>query len=149
MLGAGGVVLRYGYFYGAGSAISREGSMAADISRRRLPVVGSGAGVWSFVHVDGRGLGDRRRARRSRARRCCNVVDDEPAPVAQWLPALGEALGAPPPRRVPALLARLLAGSYGAAVMTSAQGASNAAARASSTGARATASWREGFRTAL
>jgi len=148
VLGAGGVVLRYGYFYGPGSAVSRAGSLGQDVSRRRLPILGRGEGVWSFIHVD-----DAARATvaalaggRSGA---YNVVDDEPAPVSQWLPALAEALGAPRPLRVPALLARPLAGSYGVASMTRAQGACNELARRELGWAPEHASWREGFRSAL
>ena len=129
MLDAGGVVLRYGYFYGPGSAISRTGSMAADVSRRRLPIVGAGAGVWSFIHVADAASATVA-ALALQGPNVLNVVDDEPARVSEWLPALSEALGAPAPRRVPAPVAKLAAGSYGTAVMTSAQGAANAAARA-------------------
>jgi nucleoside-diphosphate-sugar epimerase len=148
VLGAGGVVLRYGYFYGPGSSISREGSMGQDVSRRRLPIVGSGGGVWSFVQID-----DAARATVAAlgngASGAYNVVDDEPAPVSEWLPALAQALGAPRPRRVPAWLARPLAGSYGVATMTQAQGASNALAKRELRWQPEHPSWREGFRTAL
>ncbi len=148
VLDGGGVVLRYGYFYGAGSAISSTGSMAEDVRRRRLPIVGGGGGVWSFVHVN-----DAARATLAALRAgdsgAYNVVDDDPAPVSQWLPALARALGAKPPRRVPAWLARPLAGSYGVAIMTRAQGASNARARRELGWAPALPSWREGFADAL
>jgi nucleoside-diphosphate-sugar epimerase len=148
VVGSGGTVLRYGYFYGPGSAISREGSMAEDISRRRLPIVGGGSGVWSFVHVD-----DAARATvaalAAPSAGIYNIVDDEPARVSQWLPALAEALGAPRPRRVPAPLARLAAGSYGVSLMTNAQGASNELARRELAWTPMLASWREGFQTAL
>src|SRR6202035_2075568 len=125
---ADGVVLRYGYFYGPGSSFSRDGSMAEDLARRRLPVIGSGGGVWSFIHVDDAASATVR-ALEHGAPGVYNIVDDEPAPVAQWLPALAQALGAPRPMRVPALIARVLAGSYGVTVMTRAQGASNALAK--------------------
>jgi len=148
VLGADGVVLRYGYFYGPGSAISRRGSMGQDVSRRRLPIVGRGAGVWSFVHVD-----DAARATvlalTHGAAGPYNVVDDEPAAVSEWLPALARALGAPRPLRVPALIARLAAGSYGVGVMTRAQGASNALAKRELDWTPAHPSWRQGFRDAL
>ncbi len=148
VLGAAGVVLRYGYFYGPGSAISREGSMGVDVLHRRLPLVGGGAGVWSFIHVD-----DAARATvaalRADGPAVYNIVDDEPAAVAHWLPALARALGARPPRRVPAALARLLAGEYGVAIMTRAQGASNERARRELDWRPRFASWREGFRSAL
>ena len=142
-------MLRYGYFYGPGSSISRTGAMAADVSRRRLPIVGSGAGVWSFIHV-GDAASATLAALALQGPKALNVVDDEPARVRDWIPALSEALGAPPPRRVPALLARVAAGSFGTATMTSSQGASNAAARAELPGwSLGYPSWREGFRSGL
>jgi nucleoside-diphosphate-sugar epimerase len=145
---AGGTVLRYGYFYGPGSAISASGSMGRDIARRRLPVVGRGEGVWSFIHVD-----DAARATLaalgSGAGGAYNIVDDDPSPVRQWLPALAEALRAPRPRRVPAPIARVFAGAYGVATMTRAQGASNELAKRELGWTPEHASWREGFRTAL
>jgi nucleoside-diphosphate-sugar epimerase len=148
VLGASGVVLRYGYFYGAGSAISASGSMAEDVARRRLPIVGRGEGVWSFIHVD-----DAARATVDALERgkpgAYNIVDDEPAPVAQWLPALAGALGAPRPMRIPAFIARIAAGSYGVATMTRAQGASNELAKRELGWRPVYASWREGFRSAL
>ncbi len=149
VLGADGVVLRYGYFYGPGSAVSREGSMAADVRRRRLPVVGSGSGVWSFIHVADAASATVA-ALDLQGPAVLNVVDDEPARVAEWIPALSEALGTPRPRHVPTWLARLVAGAYGTAVMTRGQGASNAAARAGLPGwSPRYPSWREGFREAL
>jgi nucleoside-diphosphate-sugar epimerase len=148
VLGCGGLVLRYGYFYGPGSAISRAGSMAADMARRRMPVVGGGRGVWSFVHVE-----DAARATvlalTQGAGGAYNVVDDQPAPVSEWLPALAASLGAPRPMRVPAFIARLAAGSYGVSIMTEAQGASNELARRELGWTPDHASWREGFTTAL
>jgi nucleoside-diphosphate-sugar epimerase len=148
VLGAGGVVLRYGYFYGPGSAISRGGSMAEELARRRLPIVGRGAGVWSFIHVDDAARATAAALERGRPD-AYNIVDDEPAPVAQWLPALASALGAPRPMRVPAFLARIAAGSYGVSTMTRAQGASNELAKRELGWSPVHASWREGFRTAL
>ncbi len=147
VLDAGGVVLRYGYFYGAGSAVSRTGSLGQDVARRRLPLVGRGGGVWSFVHVeDAAGATVAALAAGSGP---YNIVDDDPAPVSSWLPALAEALGAPRPRRVPAPIARLAAGSYGVASMTRAQGASNELARRELGWRPRYPSWREGFRAAL
>jgi nucleoside-diphosphate-sugar epimerase len=148
VIGARGLALRFGYFYGPGSAISTLGSMGQDVARRRMPVVGRGQGVWSFVHVD-----DAARATVAALTRgapgAYNVVDDEPAPVRDWLPALAAALQAPPPRRVPVLLAWLAAGSYGVATMTRAQGASNELAARELGWRPEHASWREGFRSAL
>jgi nucleoside-diphosphate-sugar epimerase len=148
VLGAGGTVLRYGYFYGPGSSISKSGSTGHDVARRRLPIVGAGTGVWSFVHVD-----DAARATvlalTHGASRPYNIVDDEPAPVSEWLPALAEALGARRPRRVPGFIARLAAGSYGVGLMTQAQGASNELAKRELAWMPAYPSWREGFRDGL
>jgi nucleoside-diphosphate-sugar epimerase len=148
VLGAGGIVLRYGYFYGPGSGISASGSIGQDVARRRLPVVGDGAGVWSFVHVDDAARATVLALSRG-ASGAYNIVDDQPAPVAEWLPALAQALGARAPRRVPALLARLAAGSYGVQTMTRAQGASNELARRELGWTPDRPSWREGFRNGL
>jgi nucleoside-diphosphate-sugar epimerase len=148
VLDAGGTVLRYGYFYGPGSAISREGSTGQEVARGRLPVVGSGAGVWSFIHVEDAAAATVA-ALRANKPGVFNIVDDEPARVADWVPALARTLGAREPRRVPAPLARLLAGSYGVAVMTQAQGASNDLAKRELGWTPRHSSWREGFRTAL
>jgi nucleoside-diphosphate-sugar epimerase len=148
VLEADGIVLRYGYFYGAGTAISSQGSMGQDLRRRRMPIVGSGTGVWSFIHVR-----DAARASAlaltSEYRGVLNIVDDEPAEVERWLPALAEAVGAPRPRRVPAWIARFVAGEYGVAAMTQAQGASNARARETLGWAPEQRSWREGFASVL
>jgi nucleoside-diphosphate-sugar epimerase len=148
VLAADGVVLRYGYFYGPGSAISREGSMGEDVTRRRLPIVGGGGGVWSFIHVDD-AAGATVAALGDGASGAYNVVDDEPARVSDWLPAFARALGAPRPRRVPAWVARPLAGSYGVITMTRGQGAANALAKRELGWRPAHPSWREGFHAAL
>jgi nucleoside-diphosphate-sugar epimerase len=148
VLGAGGVVLRYGYFYGPGSSIARDGSLGEDVARRRLPIVGGGHGVWSFIHVDDAAQATVQALDKG-ASGAYNVVDDDPAPVAEWLPAIAQALGAPRPLRVPALIAYPLAGRYGVMTMTRGQGASNALARRELRWTPAYASWREGFRHAL
>jgi 2-alkyl-3-oxoalkanoate reductase len=148
VLAADGIVLRYGYFYGPGSAISSSGAMGEDVVRRRLPIVGDGGGVWSFVHVDDAAAATAAALDRG-ASGVYNVVDDEPARVADWIPALAQALGAPPPRRVPAMIARLAAGEFAVASMTRAQGASGARAKHELGFAPRYPSWREGFRTAL
>ncbi|MEA2216171.1 MAG: hypothetical protein QOK19_1732 [Solirubrobacteraceae bacterium] len=148
VLAAGGTVLRYGYFYGPGSGVAPDGSFAADLRRRRMPVVGRGQGVWSFIHVDDAAAATVS-ALAAGSGAVYNVVDDDPALVSDWLPALAEAVGAPRPMRVPTFVARLAAGEYGAATMTTSQGASNARARRELGWAPAHRSWREGFRTAL
>jgi nucleoside-diphosphate-sugar epimerase len=127
--GVRGAVLRYGYFYGPGTSYAADGSIAADIRRRRFPIVGSGSGVFSFVHVE-----DAARATiaaiEKGAEGIYNIVDDEPAPVIEWLPAYARLLGAPAPRRVPAWLGRMLAGPYGVYLMTEMPGAANDYAKA-------------------
>jgi nucleoside-diphosphate-sugar epimerase len=106
-----GLALRYGGFYGPGTAISvaADAVMAAPIRRRRFPIVGDGGGVFSHVHVEDAAAATAVAVERGRPG-VYNVVDDEPAPVREWLPALASALGAKPPRRVPRWLARLAAG---------------------------------------
>ncbi len=146
--GAGGVVLRYGYFYGPGSSVSSTGSMGVDVSRRRMPIVGAGTGVWSFIHMHD-AAGATVAALSHDGAGVYNVVDDEPAPVSEWLPELARALGARPPRRVPAWLARPIAGSFGVQTMLRQQGASNTRARRELGWAPRFASWREGFASAL
>jgi len=146
-LDAGGTVLRYGYFYGPGSAVAGDGSMAGELRRRRMPVVGRGTGVWSFVHVKDAAAATV--AALTAPPGVYNITDDDPAPVSEWLPALAQAVGAPRPMRVPAFIARLAAGEYGVATMTQAQGASNARAKSELGWRPAHPSWREGFATAL
>ncbi len=148
VLGVDGTVLRYGYLYGAGTAISREGSMGQDLARRRMPIVGAGKGVWSFVHAED-AAGATVRALEGEHRGVYNIVDDEPAEVERWLPALADSIGAPRPRRVPAFLARIVAGEYGVATMTQAQGASNSLARTTLGWTPEHPTWREGFTGAL
>jgi 2-alkyl-3-oxoalkanoate reductase len=136
---AGGVALRYGGFYG-----SPEDAQLELVRKRRFPIVGDGGGVWSFVH-----LGDAAAATvlalENGAAGIYNIVDDEPAAVREWLPALAAAIGAKPPRRIPRWLARLVAGEAGIALMTEARGASNAKAKSELGWALGYPSWRQGF----
>lgn len=126
--GLSGTVLRYGVFAGPGTAYAPSGSMHEAVLRRRLPVPGSGTGVFSFIHVDDAAEATVL-ALESGERGVFNVVDDAPAALAEWLPAYAAMLGAKPPRRVPALLARLGAGAYGAHLLLRMRGASNRKAR--------------------
>ena len=119
----GGVALRYGGLYG-----SPHDAQLELVRQRRFPIVGDGGGVWSFVHLDDAAAATVLALERG-APGIYNVVDDEPAPVREWLPALAAAIGAKPPRRVPRWLARLAAGESGVALMTEARGASNAKAK--------------------
>jgi nucleoside-diphosphate-sugar epimerase len=143
-----GVVLRYGGFYGPQSSISPDGEIVAMVRKRRFPIVGDGAGVWSFVHLDDVATATAAAIER-RARGIYNIVDDEPARVADWLPVLAAAAGAKPPRHVPVWLGRLAVGPQGVAMMTEIRGASNAKAKRELGWQLIHPSWREGFRSVL
>jgi nucleoside-diphosphate-sugar epimerase len=136
-----GVVLRYGGFYGPGT-----GDFLVDaVRKRQVPVIGGGAGVWSFIEVTDAAAATVAAVERG-APGVYNVVDDDPAPVAVWLPYLAGVLGAKPPRRIPAWLGRLLAGEFVVAQMTSSRGYSNEKAKKELGWEPRYASWREGFR---
>jgi len=141
-----GLALRYGGFYGPGTSVSLapDAVMAAPIRKRRFPIIGDGGGVFSYVHVEDAAAATALAVERGRPG-LYNVVDDEPAPVREWLPVLASALGAKPPRRVPRWLARLLAGEAATAMMTEARGASNAKAKGELGWQPRYASWRQGF----
>jgi nucleoside-diphosphate-sugar epimerase len=141
-----GLVLRYGGFYGPGTGISLapDAVMAAPVRKRRFPIVGGGGGVWSFVHIEDAAAATAVAVERGRPG-VYNVVDDEPAPVRDWVPELARALGAKPPRRVPRWLARLLAGETATVMMTEVTGASNAKAKRELGWQPRYASWRQGF----
>jgi nucleoside-diphosphate-sugar epimerase len=141
---AGGIVLRYGALYGPGTSLSAGGEQVEMLRRRRWPVVGSGAGTWSFIHV-GDAADATVAAVEHGAPGIYNVVDDEPAPVAEWLPAAAAAAGAPAPRRVPRWVGRILAGDVAAVMMTEVRGASNAKAKRELGWTPAHPSWRTGF----
>ena len=138
------IALRYGNFYGPGNAIGRGGEMLELVAKRKLPIVGDGAGVWSFIHVDDV-AGATIAAIDRGAPGIYNVADDEPAPVAEWLPALAEAIGAKPPRHVPVWLGRMAIGDVGVSMMTRIRGASNAKAKRELGWEPRYRSWREGF----
>jgi 2-alkyl-3-oxoalkanoate reductase len=138
-----GLVLRYGWFYGPGTYFGEDGSMTADVRRRRFPVIGSGAGLWSFIHVDD-AAGATVAALERGAPGLYNIVDDEPATMRDWIPAFAQAIGARPPRRVPVWLARLFAGKM--ATMVNVQpGATNAKAKRELRWGPRWRSWRQGF----
>ena len=124
-----GIVLRYGGFYGPGTSLDGPGSEHVEaIRKRRFPLIGDGAGVWSFIHIEDAAEATVAALERGR-RGVYNVVDDEPARAADWLPALARAIGAKPPRRVPRWLGRLLGGQAVTIMMTEVRGASNAKAK--------------------
>ncbi len=145
---AGGIVLRYGGLYGPGTGISPDGEQLELLRKRRFPIVGDGGGVWSFVHVDDAAAAALAALDRG-APGVYNIVDDDPAPVAAWLPALAGAAGAKPPRRLPRWLARAAAGEAVTTMMTESRGASNAKARRELCWRPAHPSWRDGFGAAL
>jgi nucleoside-diphosphate-sugar epimerase len=142
VVGAGGLALRYGGFYG-----SPDDAQLELVRKRRLPIVGDGGGIWSFVHLEDAAAATVLALERGEPG-IYNVVDDEPAPVREWLPALAATIGAKPPRRVPPWLARFLAGEAGVALMTEIRGASNAKAKRELGWTLRYPSWRQGFRAA-
>ncbi len=139
-----GIVLRYGGFYGPGTSIAPGGEQSEMIRKRRFPLVGDGGGVWSFIHVADAAEATVAAVEHG-SRGVYNVVDDDPAPVAEWLPALAKELGAKNPMRVPRFVGRLFAGEAGVVMMTDARGASNAKAKRELAWRPAHPSWRQGF----
>jgi 2-alkyl-3-oxoalkanoate reductase len=140
-----GLALRYGGFYGPGTSLSAEGGEQLEAIRaRKFPVVGNGAGVWSFVHIEDAAEATVAAVTRGRPG-VYNIVDDDPAPVSEWLPAAARAIGAPPPRHVPRWLGRLAAGEAGVVMMTEVRGASNEKAKRELGWEPRHSSWREGF----
>ncbi|MGH2952647.1 MAG: NAD-dependent epimerase/dehydratase family protein [Solirubrobacterales bacterium] len=143
-----GVVLRYGGFYGPGTSLRRDGGELIEaIHGRKFPLVGAGGGIWSFIHIEDAAEATVAALERG-SRGIYNVVDDEPAPVAEWLPAVAAAIGAKPPRRVPRWLGRLLAGEAATVMMTEVRGASNAKAKRELGWRPSHPSWREGLASA-
>lgn len=139
-----GIVLRYGAFYGPGTSMAPGGEQTELVRKRKFPLVGDGGGVWSFIHI-----ADAAEATVAAVEDgkygVYNIVDDDPAPVAAWLPALARTLDAKKPVRVPRLVGRLFAGEAGAVMMTELRGASNAKAKRELPWRPAHPSWREGF----
>jgi len=142
-----GLVLRYGFFYGPGTAYGEEGATTAEVRKRRFPVIGRGDGVFSYVHVDDAAAATVAAVQRG-GPGVYNVTDDEPAPMRDWLPAFAEAVGARKPLRIPAWVARLAAGKEAVAFATQMRGASNARAKAALDWRPRWTSWRQGFREA-
>jgi nucleoside-diphosphate-sugar epimerase len=141
-----GLALRYGSLYGPGTSMA--GEYAVMIRKRKLPLVGNGAGVWSFIHVDDAAAATVTAVEHG-AVGVYNIVDDDPAPVSEWLPYLAGQLGARTPRHVPVWLARLAVGEVGISIMTQIRGSSNAKAKAVLGWEPVWTSWRDGFRLAF
>jgi nucleoside-diphosphate-sugar epimerase len=140
----GAVALRYGFLYGPGTTISRGGSIVEAVKARRLPLVGSGAGVWSFIHIAD-AVQATALAVNAGANGIYHIVDDSPSPVSAWLPALAAAVAAKPPYRFPAWLGRLLIGEGGVSMMTQVRGGSNTKAREQLNWQPRYPSWELGF----
>ena len=139
-----GIVLRYGAFYGPGTSLAPGEEQFELVRKRKFPVVGDGGGVWSFIHIaDAAEATVAAVAHGSRG--IYNVVDDDPARVAEWLPALAQQLGAKKPMRVPRFVGRLFAGEAGVMMMTELRGASNAKAKRELAWTPAHPSWRQGL----
>ncbi len=146
--GIEGLALRYGGFYGPGNALGKGGAMLEAVVKGQMPVVGGGSGIWSFLHIDDAAQATALAVDRG-APGIYNIVDDEPAAVSEWLPYLAEVLGARPPRRVPAWLARLIVGEAGVSMMTKIRGSSNAKAKRELGWKLEYPTWRTGFRDGL
>jgi nucleoside-diphosphate-sugar epimerase len=142
--GLDGIVLRYGYFYGADVGSVPGGFTVDEVRRRRYPIVGDGTGIFSLVHVEDAATATVAAVERG-APGIYNVCDDEPAPQSEWLPAYADALGAKPPRRVPVWLASLVAGKQAALMATRLEGASNEKAKRELGWRPRYPSWRQGF----
>jgi nucleoside-diphosphate-sugar epimerase len=141
-----GVVLRYGAFYGPGTSLSSDphAEMVEPIRKRQFPVVGDGGGLWSFIHIDDAAAATVAAVEHGTTG-IYQVVDDDPAPVREWLPALARTVGAKPPRRLPRWLGRLVAGQAVTVMMTEVRGASNAKAKRELGWRPRYASWRQGW----
>ena len=143
-----GIVLRYGFFYGPGTSLGEGGKQLDPIRRRLLPIFGSGAGIWSFVHICDAAEATWLAVEHGKPG-IYNIVDDDPAPVSEWLPALAAAIGAKPPYHLPAWLGRLAIGSQGMAMMNESRGAANAKSKRELGWRTQFPSWRDGFRRGL
>src|SRR5918998_2736961 len=142
--GMEGVVLRYGMFYGPGTWYAKDGDIGRQVSKRRYPIIGRGEGTYSFIHVDDAASATVAALERARPG-VYNVVDDDPATAAEWMLVYAEVLGAKRPPRVPAFVARLIAGDALVTWMLGLRGASNEKIERETDGRPRYESWREGF----
>jgi 2-alkyl-3-oxoalkanoate reductase len=147
--GIEGIALRHANHYGPGTGLALDGDLVGLVRKRRLPVIGDGAGVWSFIHVDDLAAATIAAIEHGKPGSIYNIVDDQPVAAATWIAGLAEAVGAKPPRHVPVWLGRIAAGEVGVSMMTQIRGTSNAKAKHELGWRPAYGSWREGFRTGL
>jgi nucleoside-diphosphate-sugar epimerase len=138
------IALRYGWFYGPATSLRRGAAILDAIRRRQFPIVGSGNGIWSFTHIADAAAATAAALQRG-APGIYNVADDEPAPVREWLPFLANAIGAPPARRVPSWLGRMLIGQHGVVLMNEIRGCSNTKVKTALDWRPRYPSWRTGF----
>ena len=143
-----GIALRLGSLYGPGTNLAADGDVTALVRAHKLPIIGNGAGVWSFLHVEDAASAIVAAIKYGNTG-VYNICDDDPAPVSEWLPELARTLGAQPPPRVPAWVGRLAAGDVGVSMMTKIRGMSNAKAKRELQWHPRYASWRQGFREGL
>jgi nucleoside-diphosphate-sugar epimerase len=141
---AGGIVLRYGGFYGPGTGLEPDGEQLEAVRKRKFPLIGEGRGVWSFIHIDDAASATVIALEHGQPG-IYNIVDDEPAPVAEWLPYLAKVAGAKPPRHLPLWLGRMVGGEHMVVLMDEARGASNEKARRELGWEPEHHSWRDGF----
>ena len=143
--GSGGVVLRYGGFYGPGTGLAPGGDQLEMVRKRKFPIIGDGGGYWSFAHTEDVATGTVAALERGRAGEIYNICDDEPAPAREFLPYLADVVGAKPPRHIPRWVARLM-GAHLVLMMCTARGASNARAKRVLGWEPSVKTWRDGFR---
>jgi len=142
--GAGGIALRYGGFYGPGTSFAPGGEQWEMLMQRKFPIVGNGAGVWSFIHIDDVAGGTLAALEHGTPGRIYNITDDDPAPVSDWMPYVAKAIGAPPPRHIPRWVGRLM-GEHLVVMMCEVRGASNERAKRELGWELKWPSWRQGI----
>jgi nucleoside-diphosphate-sugar epimerase len=143
-----GIALRYGNLYGPGTGFALDGDIVSMLRKRSFPIVGNGAGIWSFIHVNDAASAAVAAIEHGEPG-AYNICDDEPVPVSVWLPALAEAVGAKPPFHIPVWAARFLVGDVAVSMMTQIRGASNAKAKREFNWQPSYKTWRDGFRNGL
>lgn len=146
--GIDGIILRYGYFYGPGTAFAADGAFTEDVRHRRIPIIGGGGGVFSLIHIEDAAAATVLALDHGQPG-IYNIVDDEPVRLRDWLPDYARMLGAPPPLRLPKFIGWLAAGPFGVFYMTEQRGASNQKAKQRLGWRPVYKSWREGFRSEL